>query len=498
MTRYPPLPVDVAPGPPTARLGSSTVGVPDPVLSRLRSACPVVDTDDRQRAEAGRDWWPLAFTWARQGQVPALPAAVARPTSTAEVAAVMVLCHEACIPVTAAAGRSGVCGGSIPKLGGVALDLRGLDGLVGVADLDLVATARAGMNGLAFEKSLRTEGFSAGHWPQSIELSSVGGWAACRGAGQYSTRYGKAEDMVVGLEVVLADGLVVRTGGRGPREAAGPDLTQLFVGSEGTLGIITEVSMRIHPLAAAERRGAWSFASFGEGLDACRRILRRGATPAVLRLYDGRESKAYGADGDRCVLLVLDEGEPALVDATLAIVDEVCDSHDVIVLDGDVLVGGWLEHRNDVSALGRAIDAGLVVDTCEIAGRWSALPAIHADACAAATAAGAFAVSVHQSHAYAEGACLYFTFAGAPGGGLDGGDAFYTDVWDAIVGASLAHGGTLSHHHGVGLNRARYLAATLGPAFTVLTAVKAALDPTGILNPGGLGLTSPLGAVAWP
>ena len=498
MSRYPVLPVDVAPGPPKARLGAVPVALPDAVLGRLRSACPVVDTSDEQRVEAGRDWWPLSFTWARQGQVPALPAAVARPTSTAEVAAVVAVCGEASVPVTAAAGRSGVGGGSIPKLGGVALDLRGLDGLVEVNDLDLVATARAGMNGLAFEESLRADGFTSGHWPQSIALSSVGGWAACRGAGQYSTRYGKAEDMVVGLEVVLADGSVIRTGGRGPREACGPDLTQLFVGSEGTLGIITEVSMRIHPVAPAERRAAWSFPSFSDGLHACRRILRRGATPAVLRLYDERESKDHGGDGHRSVLLVLDEGEPTLIDGTMAIVGEECDGDDVGVLDGEALLDRWLLRRNDVSALGHAIDAGLVVDTCEIAGRWSALPAIHADACAAAGAAGAFVVSAHQSHAYPDGACLYFTFAGAPGGGLDGGDVFYAAAWGAIVGASLAHGGTLSHHHGVGLNRARYLPAALGPAFGVLAAVKVALDPAGILNPGGLGLPSPLGSVSWP
>jgi alkyldihydroxyacetonephosphate synthase len=474
------------------------VVLPDAVLDRLRAACAVVDTGDAERVEAGRDWWPLAFTWARQGQVPALPAAVARPTTTAEVAAVVAVCGQASVPVTAAAGRSGVCGGSIPKLGGVALDLRGLAGLVDVDHVDLVATARAGTNGLAFEESLRAEGLTSGHWPQSIALSSVGGWAACRGAGQYSTRYGKAEDMVVGLEVVLADGSVVCTGGRGPREAAGPDLTQLFVGSEGTLGLITEVSMRIHPVARAERLGAWSFPSFGAGLDACRSILRRGATPAVLRLYDDRESKEYGGDGHHSVLLVLDEGEPALIDATMAIVGEECAGDGAAVLDGEALLGRWLRRRNDVSALGHAIDAGLVVDTCEIAARWSALPAIHADACAAAAAAGAFVVSAHQSHAYPDGACLYFTFAGAPAGGLAGGDAFYADAWGAIVGASLAHGGTLSHHHGVGLNRARYLPGALGPAFGVLAAVKAALDPAGILNPGGLGLPSPLGAVAWP
>src|SRR6266550_1373929 len=133
-----------------------------------------------------------------------------------------------------------------------------------------------------------------------MAISTVGGWLACRSAGQYSTRYGKIEDMVVGLEVALADGRLVTTGGRAPRSAVGPDLTQLFVGSEGTLGVITAARLRARPVPPAERRAAYAFSegagadgadSFTAGLDACRRILRRGATPAVLRLYDHREAK---------------------------------------------------------------------------------------------------------------------------------------------------------------------------------------------------------------
>ena len=123
-----------------------------------------------------------------------------------------------------------------------------------------------------------------------MDLSTVGGWLACRGAGQYSTRYGKIEDMVIGLEVVLADGRIVHTEGKGPRAATGPNLTQLFVGSEGTLGVITEARLRIHPLPSAQERRAFGFTSFAAGLEACRMILRRGATPAVLRLYDQTES----------------------------------------------------------------------------------------------------------------------------------------------------------------------------------------------------------------
>src|SRR6202035_4913310 len=161
------------------------------------------------------------------------------------------------------AGRSGVCGGSVPVFGGVALDLCGLSGIVEVDDRSLAVEGRAGTFGDHFETEVRERhGLTLGHWPQSIALSTVGGWVACRGAGQYSTRYGKIEDMVLGLEVALADGRVIRTGGTGPRAALGPDLTQLFVGSEGTLGVITAARFRIHPLPSAQERRAYGFDTF--------------------------------------------------------------------------------------------------------------------------------------------------------------------------------------------------------------------------------------------
>ncbi len=279
----------------TDRLKTARVEVGVDLARRLADACDTVSVLDDDRAEAGRDWWPLAIGWAAAGAVPSRPALVARPTDTAQVSAVVALCDAAQVPVTPAGGRSGVCGASIPLFGGVALDLCGLAGIGDVDETSLVADLRAGTFGPDVEAGLRDgHGLTLGHWPQSMDLSTVGGWLACRGAGQYSNRYGKIEDMVLGLEVVLADGRVVRTGGRGPRSATGPDLTQLFVGSEGTLGVITEGRFRVHPVPVGEGRRAFGFASFADGLDACRRILRRGSTPAVLRLYD--------ADGVRAVV----------------------------------------------------------------------------------------------------------------------------------------------------------------------------------------------------
>jgi alkyldihydroxyacetonephosphate synthase len=393
-------------------------------------------------------------------------------------------------------------------------------------------------------------------------ISTVGGWLSCRGAGQYSTRYGKIEDMVVGLEVALADGRTIRTGGSGPRSATGPDLTQLFVGSEGTLGVVTGALLRLRPTPEAQARRAFWFGAFGDGLEACRRVLRRGATPAVLRLYDEMESARNFSVDDRCVLVVLDEADPAVLEATLGIVDAECaraggeliderqahagttqgrlagqgsarggrksegpapdvPSGEDPADDGDQgdqgIVQRWLDHRNDVSALAPLYRAGIVVDTVEISARWSALEGIYRDCVSAlGTIPGTLAASAHESHAYTDGACLYFTFAGRmPGAGggasVASGDNsedvevqdtwaqnYYVGAWQAVMEVVLARGGAISHHHGIGINRARFMSPALGVSLDILVAIKDALDPRGILNPGKLGLSSPFGEILWP
>ena len=298
---------------------------------------------------------------------------------------------------------------------------------------------------------------------------------------------------------MLADGTALTTGGRAPRSASGPDLTRLFVGSEGVLGVITSARLRVHPAPPVERRGAWGFDSFAAGLEACRRVMRRGATPAVLRLYDAVESRR-SFDVDTNVLIVLDEGDEPIVDATMEVVAAECAVEALPV----ELVGRWLEHRNDVSALPALTTHGIVLDTIEIAARWRALPVIYADAVAALRADDRMvAASAHQSHAYTDGACLYFTWAARLAEGEDVGgeaaEAIYRRAWDEVMAVTLRHGGTLSHHHGIGLNRGRYLAGELGPgAVGVLRSLKVALDPAGILNPGKLDLPSRWGPPPWP
>lgn len=493
--------------PPTAPIGldaaaarswwsTPTVAVDEAVLDSLRATGATVDVTHAARAEASRDWWPLVMTRAASGEVGQLAGAVVRPTHTDQVSAVLAVCDRARVPVTAAGGRSGVMGGAIPLFGGIVLDLSDLRGIRSVdADSGIVDVA-AGTFGDELEQELRAEhGLTIGHWPQSIALATVGGWLACRGAGQLSNRYGTIAELVIGLDAVLADGTEFTTGGWSHR-STGPDLQQLLIGSEGTLAVLTGARLLARPAPTATWRGAWSFPTFADGAEACRRIARRGTSPAALRLYDAAEADRHWQTGDVAVLLAFDEGDEATVALTRRLTEEECASAQRL---DDGLVDRWWGHRNDVSALEALVSRGYMVDTLELTARWRDVPSVYTsvrDAIAAVP--GVISATSHLSHSYPDAACLYFTFAGRPAD-TDDPDAvarLSIDAWNAGTDVALASGASLSHHHGIGLARARFLQRALGDgAFDALGRIKQALDPNGILNPGKLGLASPFGAI---
>lgn len=467
------------------------------VLNELQAICETTSSAE-STTEHGRDWWPLAMHWALSGKTPRTPGAVCTPTTSSQVSAIMSVCHAHDLPLTVAGGRSGVCGSAVPLYGGVVLDVTAMRGIVSVDEVSGIVEVLPGTFGPDFENELQSQyKLTVGHFPQSFDISTVGGWVACRGAGQYSTRYGKIEDMVVGLEVVLANGDIVRTGGA-PASAIGPDLTSLFVGSEGTLGVITKVWLRAHPVAHFQARASYVFPSFIDGINACRDSVRNGATPAVLRLYDEIESKrSHGLDGTQCTLLVLDEGDERIVKATLDIVRESAISHRGKV--GDIeLVEKWLHHRNDTSGLQALTRKGYIVDTMEVSAPWSKLESIFNGVRSAfMSAPGARSASCHLSHSYLDGACLYFTFAGDK---TETVEEHYIGMWNAGQRAAISLGASVSHHHGIGINRARFMQESLGNAMQLLQGLKSMLDPQDVLNPGKIGLTTQRdnGKPMWP
>ncbi|MEV0699890.1 FAD-binding oxidoreductase [Saccharopolyspora sp. NPDC050389] len=476
-----------------ASLQTTAVEVPGAVVESLRGIADAVHTDHDEVVLRTRDWWAGSMI-GETADSPATPDAVIVEVSTVEqIQAVTRLCNEHTLPLTVSAGRSNVTGAALPVFGGVVLDVCNLTGIVSFDEDSQVVEVRAGMFGDVFEKELQEiHGATTGHWPSAFAISTVGGWVACRGAGQLSTRYGKIEDMVVGLDVVLADGTLA-TFGDYPRAATGPDLRQLFVGSEGTLGIITSVRLRTHPLPEYAKAIAYGFETFAEGLEACCLIMQRGATPAAMRLYDKLESGTHFGHPDTNLLLIADEGDPVIVDASIAVSAEVSAEHG-IELDGQALFDRWLDERMLVgkSADGFTPGPGFVADTLEMAGPWAKLPAIYDEVVAAICAVpGTLASSAHQSHAYTDGACLYFSLRGdvAP----EQRREWYRAAWDAANAVLIRHGAALSHHHGSGLLRGPYLSDALGTGFATFVAVKNALDPRGVLNPGKLGLPTSFG-----
>ncbi|MHB8927539.1 MAG: FAD-binding and (Fe-S)-binding domain-containing protein [Bacillota bacterium] len=453
-----------------------------------------VDAGEAGRVAYARDFWPLAAAWFVRGRLAALPDVVVWPASPEEVAAVLRLAAERGVPVTPYGAGSGVMGGAVPVAGGIALDLKKLRRLRRLDPDSLVAEVEAGMIGQVLEEELNRAGFTCGHVPQSMSTSTVGGWIACRAAGQFSTRYGKIEDIVVGLEAVLPSGEIWRTKAV-PRASTGPRLDQLLLGSEGTLGVVTAATIRVWPLPETRVGRSYVVPDIGRGLDLIRRVLRRGLRPAVVRLYDEVEASRHFADvpavAGHPMLVVLCEGDRELAQLEAAAFDravgEMGEAQAGFVAAGQGPVDHWLKTRFDVSLSSYLIRAGGLFETIEVASLWRDASALYTAAKRGIEAVpGTMLVSGHWSHAYPEGVCLYLTVAGMPGPGEP--EAYYRAIWDAAMTACAQNNGTISHHHGVGLVRAPYLPRELGPAYDWLRKLKAAVDPKGILNPGKMGL----------
>lgn len=433
------------------------------------------------------DYWVLAHLRAAQGRLDAGPACVVTPRDTTEVATAVKLAAERGVAIVPYGGGSGVVGGATPPAGSLVVDLGAMTGIVELNETALHARVRAGTNGGEYERLVQARGYTTGNYPQSIDRSTVGGWVATRAAGQWSTRYGNIEDLCLAVEVVLPDGEVVRTNAA-PRAASGPNLRELFLGSEGTLGVITEVTLRLHPLPQHRALATLAFPSMPQGLEAIRRVLRVGWRPAVVRLYDAVETgRHFGqwVDADRAALIVVSEGPRALVDVEMAAVRAAASAEGAVECDV-AAAEHWLEGRNTVPAWDFFLKRELVVDTIEVAAGWDRVAALY-DAVTAALhdVPGIVIASAHSSHSYVQGTNLYVTFVVKPAD-WSRAEESYLDAWGRVMRATLAGGGTISHHHGIGRLRTRWLAEELRTSYPVLAALKRALDPGKVMNPGVL------------
>lgn len=462
------------------------------VLEELEAALPPgrVATGEAERSAHAHDYWALEAIRDLAGRPAEPPLAIVYPESTDEVSRLLVVAQRTRTPVVPYGLGSGVCGAVRPGPEALVVDLSRMAALVALDRRSLLATVQAGLRGSECERLLGEQGFTLGHFPQSIDLSTVGGWVATRASGQLSTRYGNIEDLVLALEVVLADGRILRTF-PAPRSSTGPDLRALFLGSEGTLGIVTEVTLRVSPRPEWQRGFASRLPAWHDGLEITRELLQAGWRPAVLRLYDGVEAKrnfgSWCPEEDRPLLLVMSEGTQALAPALeleLEAAGAACRARGGEML-GEEPLRHWLEHRNRVPSWEDLLRAGLVVDTIEVAATWERIDPLHENVCRAIREVpGILVASGHTSHAYRSGVNIYFTFVGQASEATDQ-ERIYGEAWAAAMEATIRTGGTIAHHHGIGRVRRDYLPRELGAAgIDVLRAIKQALDPEGILNPG--------------
>ena len=433
----------------------------------------------------------------RAGDLGDAPDVVVRPDGHQDVAAVLALAVEHHLAVVPFGGGTSVTGGLVARREGyaavVSLDLVRMKRLLAVDHASMTATLEPGLRGPEAEALLAAEGLTLGHYPQSFEYASIGGFAATRSSGQSSAGYGRFDALVVGLRAATPRGELSL--GSAPASAAGPDLRQLLLGSEGAFGVLTAVTVRVRRLPAEKVYDGWRWPSFESGREAMRTLAQAGLLPTVLRLSDEAETginlarpDAIGAEGEDggCLMVVGHEGEPEAVAAKRAAVAAVLSGLGGRSL-GEEPGRAWAQGRFHAPYLRDALlDVGVLVETLETATFWSEVPRLYADVrLALETALGSpTLVLCHVSHVYETGCSLYFTVAAK-------GAADPVEQWRAAKTAAceaiVAAGATITHHHAVGTDHRPWLAAEIGDlGVSVLRAVKADLDPTGILNPGVL------------
>ena len=481
---------------------------------------------DVDRLSYARDMWPLGLLWVRQGRTPTPPDFVAWPGDEREVIALIDVARRLKVPLIPFGAGSGVCGGTWAVQGGVAVDLKRFDAIGEVDVRGRFVDVGAGVMGETLERRLNARGFTLGHFPSSIYTSTVGGWLAARSAGQLSSRYGKIEDMVISVRFVTGTGELVVTP---PRPFRGPDLQQLFIGSEGTLGMFTGARLRVHPLATGRSFRGFQLPTLGDGLTAIRQMFHDGLRPAVVRLYDPLDTALVGSGHSSDEVVPPSQRGPLETEVVPALLRVLAPqalgrsgllnragalfkkSRLIVMFEGDAQRSAeeeaaarrictrlgaadlgpepgehWLAHRYDVSfRMSKIIEAGAWADTMEVATTWDRVERVYA---AVKQAAAPHALVIcHFSHAYVEGCSLYFSFVAAAADEQTSRERYDT-LWRVALSAAMSAGANVSHHHGIGLLKARALQDSLGDGRVALQQLKTFFDPAGIMNPGKLGL----------
>lgn len=462
-----------------------------PALAAVLGEDAVLTGDAQLDAYTADTYWPAIHAKAA-GLPLGRPDVVVVPRREEDVAAALRIAADHQVPVVPWGGGSGTQGGAVPVGGGLVIDTKGLDTIVEIDEVSMTVTAQAGVNGNVLERALNDRGLMFPHYPASSEWATVGGYVAARGSGVLSTRYGKIEDLVLGLRVALPNGQIIESVPV-PRHAVGPDVTQLLVGAEGTLGVITRATLEVVPLP--ERSFvALHFPSVEAGVNAFRTALARGNRPSVIRMYDEEAtvrtlSPVVGEDlAGVCAIVVFEGGEPGVVAAERAATIELARLQGARELDPG-LARTWWDRRYDFYKPPHHPELPAIWGTIDVVASYRDIHAVHQALKTAVRdryAPEGLQLRMHFSHWYRWGTMIYARFL-IPDGGPDA-LALHDRIWNDGVTAVLAAGGVMNDHHGVGLKLAPFMGAQHGAGLEALRSIKSALDPLGIMNPGKLGL----------
>jgi alkyldihydroxyacetonephosphate synthase len=454
---------------------------------------PVLTDAEALRERSLDTYWKAAAL--ARAERRALAAAVVRPRSAEEVAATLAAAVAEAIPVVPRGGGSGSQGGAIPTPGGIVLDLGGLDQIVELDEEALTVRAQAGVSGLALEEWLNERGYVFPHYPASLHLAQVGGYLAAKGSGVLSTKYGKIEDLVASMEVALPSGELMRTVSI-PRHAVGPDLNQLFIGSEGTLGVITEGTLLLRPKPEHRSFRVVGFDDLASGVEAVRRVLQAGWRPAAVRLHDPEATRVNLArvldvDISGVKLVLVFDGPQALVETEEREVVRsltAAGGRD----EGPEVAEQWWENRFRIYYPPFRPELPSIWGTIDLAGGYGRiLPAFEAVRELMLEEYGRYGLvfTGHFSHWHTWGTMVYGRFVlNDPPDDVDAAVAIYDEIWRRSSEVILREGAVINDHHGIGLKLAGDLPAQYGSAWPLLKTIKGALDPTRVMNPDKLGL----------
>jgi alkyldihydroxyacetonephosphate synthase len=455
-----------------------------------------VSTRASDRLVYSSDWSWMPQMWLDRGMAPPSPDCIVHPANTAEISRIMKVANRHRVPVVPWGGGSGTQGGAVPLYGGILLDVKRLDSVLDINERSLTVTAQAGVLGAVLERALNEHSLTFPHYPSSANAATVGGYVAARGSGVISTKYGKAEDLVMSIEAVLPDGTIIRTPPV-PSHASGPMLMNLLVGSEGTMGVITEVTFQIERLPEERVFRAVLFDDIHNALEAGRGIMLGRLQPAVMRLYDQASTaslikRVLGLDLEGAYMVLVFDGYEEIASAQLARAMRICTEFGAKDL-GPESAEHWWEHRYDFYYTPYGLSLPKMYGTIETVCKFDDIERLYyakRDLIEKGFAEWNAKYIAHFSHWFPWGVMVYDRFIiDEPPQDAHAALQLHNKIWTAAARTSLANGGVLNEHHGIGFKLGRLMPEQYGTAWPTLDALKRTLDPNGIMNPGKLGFS---------